>query len=472
MPDSLFDALRSQIAQAFGIQLDDDQVRGLYRVLREHLKGSARDPLAAMRHALDLGELERLIPELTVGESYFLRDPAQLDAIIDVAVRERMRARAGSRSLRVVSAGSAAGEELYSLAILIRDRLPALLEWSLRLEGVDLNPQFVSRAREGLYTAWALRRTPEDIRDRWFEERGTSWQLRPPICRMATFQQKNLMEEDAAFWAEGSIDVLLCRNVLIYFTPDAAAQIMDRFERALAPGGYLFLGPADTSARGRPGLELREAGGAFFFQKITPILKASSRRRPVRGPVRLERIQAQLPLAEENEPPQLAELLRLFREERFHEVLQRAHEQEGRAGEWPFGLVRAAAFSALGRHEEAQAESERLIAEDALNAEAHHLLALCSIQRGAVDEARRCAEAAVYLDPSFALPELQLGLLARRRGDPRRARKELTRAAELLEREQEERIVLFGGGFSRGALVDLCRGALAALDEKGAGVGR
>jgi chemotaxis protein methyltransferase CheR len=155
--------------------------------------------------------------------------------------------------------------------------------------------------------------------------------------------------------------------------------------------------------------------------------------------------------------------LDLLRRERFSEALalvQALPREHG--GDADVLLLQAALLIHGGRLEAAETACRELLVHDDLNAGAHYVLALCregaGDSRGAVEH----DQVAIYLDPAFAMPHLHLGLLARRTGDREAARRELTQALMLLQREEASRLLLFGGGFSREALVALCRSELAA----------
>jgi chemotaxis protein methyltransferase CheR len=156
--------------------------------------------------------------------------------------------------------------------------------------------------------------------------------------------------------------------------------------------------------------------------------------------------------------------LELLRNERFGEALHALQQL------WPSGstdpaalLLRAALLTHHGQLQEAEKSCHELLALDDLNAGAHYLLALCLERRGQSNSAVEHDLTAIYLDAGFAMPHLHLGLMARRSGDAAAARHELGQALLLLEREDASRLLLFGGGFGRGALLALCRSELANL---------
>jgi len=243
------ESFQATIARRLGLRFDDGKLTFLAEVLSRRAQErrlSALGYLTALEQEADgsseIGELAR---ELTVGETYFFRHADQFRAFTEVALPERLSARAASRLLRLLSAGCASGEEAYSLAILLRERgVDAGFE--IAIQGVDLNPGALERARNALYSAWSLRETNDELRARWFEREGRDYRLVQAIRDAVRFDQHNLTSSNPSLLVPRSFDVVFCRNVLMYFTPEHAVRAVAQLAQALAPGGFLFLGHAET----------------------------------------------------------------------------------------------------------------------------------------------------------------------------------------------------------------------------------
>lgn len=214
-------------------------------------------------------ELERLTPHLTNNESYFFRERGQLDVLREEgleATRRRLE-RLGRRELRVLSAGCAAGEEPYTLAMIVRESGLFRPPWKVSVTGVDLDPMALKRAERALYTENAFRRLEPEVRERWFtpvEEGG--WELSGEIRSMVSFRRANLSDPG---WAAAlpPQDVVFCRNVLIYFDEEGLTRAVEGLYRALAPGGYLFLGHAESLSRVATPLVAERRPGAIFYRR-------------------------------------------------------------------------------------------------------------------------------------------------------------------------------------------------------------
>jgi chemotaxis protein methyltransferase CheR len=193
---------------------------------------------------------EAILAQLTIGETYFFRNGAQFDALREHILPELLERRGALRTLRLWSAGCATGEEPYSLAILLSELLPNDHTWNASILATDINPVFLARAREALYGNWSFRETPDELRERYWAEEQGRWRLRPEIRRMVSFARLNLVEPCFPAITNGTsaMDIIVCRNVTIYFDEATTRQIAERYFSALTPGGWLIVGHAEPQA--------------------------------------------------------------------------------------------------------------------------------------------------------------------------------------------------------------------------------
>lgn len=488
---------RTLITQRMGLSFEDAKLGWLDEVLRRRVEAtrcSSEFYLARLESGVSSDEIRALAQELTVAETYFFRNIDQFHALREHATPERPCAQARGRGLRVLSAGCASGEEAYSIAMILHDLLLDPLR-ELKVRAVDVNPAVLEKARLARYTDWALRETPAIMRQRWFRPEGREWVLADAIRAAVVFEERNLNGDDPELWASGAYDVVFCRNVLMYFTPQRARAAVARIARSLAPGGILFLGHAETLRGLSQDFHLRHAQGSFYYQrkdgieaaavdpgeheagtrsKVSPTLEvavdtASSWVDAIAKTA--ERVRALTTRAstaphdaatDMPEASQLARVRELFREERYAQALALVQAlPPGSAHDPDLLLLHAVLLAHSGQFADGEDTCRRLLAIDELNAGAHYVLALC---REGIGDRRGAAEhdqCATYLDPAFAMPRLHLGLLARRAGDQPTVRRELVQALDLLEREDASRLLLFGGGFNRDALLALCRAELS-----------
>jgi chemotaxis protein methyltransferase CheR len=460
-----------------------------------------RDRIAAtlVREPRSLGRepsgevLRGLIEQLTVGETYFFREPAQIEALVQRSLPDLAQRVSAGRPLRILSAGCSSGEEAYSIAIALALHAPELGR-RCELLGIDVSATAVRRARSARYGAWALRATPPALRDRFFRKEGPDFVLDDAIRTRVRFEEKNLLEEDPAFFVESAFDVILCRNVLIYFSERATRKAVQRFTRLLPPGGYFFLGHSETLRGVSDDFDLIHEDNAFYYRRKSgtrtplPERPALSEREPAalsapppssfawadeiqRSSERITELwqargtsprKSPPPEAPPDTPSPLSRALLLIEAERFDDALITIAAAGGR-GTPEVELFRAVIYSGQGRQRDAERTCARLLAAGQCEPFAHYLLGLFRENERELLRAAWHYREATRLDSRFSLPRLRLGLVLRRSGDEAGALTELALALDLLEREGHDRIVLFGGGFRREVLVELCRAQIEAL---------
>jgi chemotaxis protein methyltransferase CheR len=200
----------------------------------------------------DSSECDQLIDAIAINVSSFFRDLIVFEIIAQTVLPEiiKNKRRTGSKEIRVWSAGCAAGEEPYSLAILIHEALEkADLKWNVHIFGTDIDKDSLSRAKKAVYPRESLHSTKLGILDNHFESINDGFKVKSNIRKMVLFSNDNLTSDKTFAPAEsvfGEFDILFCRNLLIYFNRELQNLVMDKFIRSLAPGGYLVLGDSET----------------------------------------------------------------------------------------------------------------------------------------------------------------------------------------------------------------------------------
>lgn len=197
-------------------------------------------------------EWKELIRLLTTGESYFFRDKGQFTLLRNQILPELIESKkkqinclTGEKpSLRLWSAGCSTGEEPYSLAILISEILSDWEDWHILILGTDINHQAIEKAKEGIYSSWSFRMVDTELQLQYFHQRQTEWEIDRKISRMVKFNDGNLVQDDYPNLHTDfhHLDLIICRNVFVYFEPKAISLVLKKFYHTLAPGGYLIAG--------------------------------------------------------------------------------------------------------------------------------------------------------------------------------------------------------------------------------------
>ena len=223
---------------------------------KEYLVDSRLKPIAEEHGFADIGALARgltLAPEavkaavtdaMTTNETFFFRDKTPFTLFEEIILPELVKARRVARRLRIWCAAASTGQEPYSLAMLLLKHKRALAGLKVDIVGTDLSVSAIARAKQGRYTQFEVQRgLPVDLLVKHFTQEGTHWLISDEIKRMVKFSLLNLLEPYSSI---GLVDVVYCRNVLIYFDGETKKQVLTSLRKAMRPDGYLVLGAADT----------------------------------------------------------------------------------------------------------------------------------------------------------------------------------------------------------------------------------
>ena len=429
-------------------------------------------------------EWEQLAVQLTNKESYFFRDKGQMALLQDRILPELFARNRERRMLRLWSAGCSTGEEAYSLAILIEALLPHYEDadeapWEIVVFGTDLDTQALRKARKGIYSAWSFRTMDAAQRQRWFQPaEGGGWRVGEKSRSLVTFRRCNLVADPFPTTTSGiyEMDLILCRNVFIYFAPTAVATVLGKFAKTLREGGYLITGHSemmglsvepltmrrypesvvyerDSSAPSSGGTSVgipARVGGEEARQSTTPIVRPVPLERRRELPTVLPHTGGQVSTRSAPTPAVLAESL-LAEAEACYSIgdNEGTIQRLGRLSE-PYGmrasLLLAHAQANLGHTEEAAVLCLQLSDRYPFAAEPYELSASLAQEKGRYEEAKLLLKQALYLAPGSPTPYLELAHLYDRDGDRERGRKMRATALELLTQMSAESTVGFFGG--------------------------
>lgn len=218
-----------------------------------------------LRRTRDTRLEDQVVEAMTTNETLWFRDKAPFDALRDQVIPAVIARNGPARQLSIWSAASSSGQELYSVTILLEEEFPQLEGWRVTLIGTDISKEMVDRARIGMYSGMEINRgLPASLLVRYFTQRGTSYQLEERLRRKATFLQMNLA---ASPWPVlPTFDVIFLRNVLIYFDIPTRQRILSQVCRRLVPGGYLFLGAAETISGLTDEFDIVKVGRSVFYR--------------------------------------------------------------------------------------------------------------------------------------------------------------------------------------------------------------
>jgi chemotaxis protein methyltransferase CheR len=244
-----FHALRDSIRERFGIYYDDTKQFLLQSRLQTRLLKCRVPDFAGYHRYLSASpdrenEWSELASVLSNNETYFFREKAQLEVLVTDVLDEALK---NGGPLRVWSSACSTGEEPYTIAMMLTDT-HRIAQSSVHLRATDLSPRALERAKTGFYRELSFRATPPEMVQKYFRPFEGGFFINDEIKRMVDFSRLNLLDERGVA-AVGTFDAIFCRNVLIYFDKPTQKRVVEAFAHAMRPGGYLFLGHAESIMR-------------------------------------------------------------------------------------------------------------------------------------------------------------------------------------------------------------------------------
>jgi chemotaxis protein methyltransferase CheR len=272
MSDDEFRIIRDSIYSHCGIYFDDDSKYLLEKRLSRRLSALGLNNFREYYHFLKYDrnkdqEMMDIMDVLTTNETYFFRESFQLAAFTDEIIPELIQVKSvrGNRTLRIWSAGCSTGEEPYTIAMLLRD-MPALRGWKIEIIGTDISQRVLQHARRGVYTKSSFRATGEGYIRRFFYEYDGGLKVTDDIREMVTISHLNLFDKTRMMML-GKMDLIFCRNVIIYFDLAAKKKIVEEFHHSLNDGGFLLLGHSESLMNVTTLFTLRHFKNDMIYQK-------------------------------------------------------------------------------------------------------------------------------------------------------------------------------------------------------------
>jgi len=433
--------LRVVLTAAAGLVFEESRRESLAYCVSERLRATGCGDLRAYLELVEQpgsAELPPLIDEVTIQETHFFRNPPQVRALRQHVLPELLRAAEGrGRRVRIWSAGCSTGDEPYSIAMALRELLPSTAGWDVKVIGTDISQGALVAARAATYGPRALQLATPEQRERFFLPTADGrHQVRPEVRELVELRHHNLVRDQPP---DDQLDLVLCRNVTIYFSRETTRALMGRLHGALRDGGYLLLGHSETLWQVSTQFRLVALGSgdsvAFVYRRLDD---GAGDRREVLPDRRTEQ---ELPVPDPDR--------------RTSARRQPATAEESGLGlPVPGQAVRDALDD--GRYADAARLARRAADVEPLRAELHYLLGLALVDLGQDAQALPALRRAVYLDPDAGLAHFLLAGALSRSGDTAAAAREYGAAARTLGRDPGEASAPELGGRSARELAALC----------------
>ena len=257
------DAVCGLVNDLCGVYLDESKAYLIEARLSELVKRSGCESYAEFarkaRQDTDSTVRTKIVDAITTNETLFFRDISPFDALLNKVIPETIDSKTVTpfaKRLRFWSAACSTGQEPYSIAMLLSEMLPDVHDWDINILGTDISDDATARASRGWYASHEIERGLSPARlHRFFQSENNGWKVKDSLRALCSFERRNLLDPDSA---RGKSDVIFCRNVAIYFTPEARKDLFLRLATALTPEGWLFVGSQES---------LRDLGPQFTPQQ-------------------------------------------------------------------------------------------------------------------------------------------------------------------------------------------------------------
>lgn len=454
------DFLSKKIGLHFGLKRRSDLAKGLYERLSANKRWKDLDGYYNFLRYSDgnKDELKKLISLLTVGETYFFRDKSHFKILDNYILPEIIKKKSKTKNLRIWSAGCSTGEEPYSIAILLRKLLTDIKEWNIFILATDVNEEALSLAREGIYRSWSFRDTDNRYKKEYFTEVKDGYKISEEIKGMVNFKYLNLIENVYPSLINNivDLDLIVCRNVTIYFEPKATKQIVNKFFNSLVSGGYLLVGHVEhyesvydkfkrivlkdliiyrkKESSKNESREIKE-GLKFKVREEQDDIKMLKRAIPFR---KKERRQS----AASPETNKFNRGFSYFRDNKFEEAKEQFKEilkidPNNVRARYIIGQI----LANQGDIDNAQKWCEEILIIDPLSLEAHFLLSILYRQKGLVEKAIKSLKKVLYIDCNFVLGYFQLANYYREMEKNKLAIKYFNNAKEILLKKSPNDVI-------------------------------
>lgn len=481
------DALGQLLARELGLTYAQTKRDDLWRTLKEMALSRKEEPkdllLSLLSKPMEKEDRERLIPPMTVNETYFFREIKSLEAFQDAIIQEKMKSSRGRDSfLRMWSAGCSSGEEPYSLAILLHQNQTSRY-FDYNILATDVNPLALERAKEGVYREWSFRTLDPDIREEYFEKNSEKlYTIKPKMKERVSFSYLNLAQDSYPSLLNGiyDLDVIFCRNVLIYFKPSVIERVIHGFYRSLKEGGWLIVSPVEVSLlHSSPFTPITLSETTIFtkkrrdLQNPTIFSSVEDEKRISYNKRKEDREELLLKVVPQQEIKDLFIEAQLAYEKKeykralhllykYFEVHGYGKDEEDEENS-PLLLI-AHILAHSGQLKEALLYCERALPYHRESSSLFFLKGTIYQELGKRDSAIKALKRSLYLDPSSAPVYYILGTLAIEEGDNREARRYFHNAKALLSSLPKESIIEELDGMTAGRLLETIPPLLKEVD--------
>lgn len=503
MSDKLLEEIRAHILLKLGLSFSNNQEKELYTKLNSAAKAfDFNDTDIFIRwlltQPLKLEQAQKLATFLTIGETYFLREKKALDYLeydyLPKLISERKKTK---KQIKIWSAGCASGEEPYTVAIMLKRLIPNIKDWNITILASDINSTFLKKAKRGRYTKWSFRNSPEDFKLNNFKIIDDKYfQLKDEIKEMVSFSNINLASDSFPSSKNNinSFDIILCRNVLIYFSREGIISIINKFYNSIKENGVLLLSPVESSNL------ISSKFSPIIFKGFTIYKKTNEKNQNVENilssqidfkekpllnkysktplisktnPLNNDKLNINtknktkiskriIPKESLSDSSNYEKALSLYKKGLFEESEKLIHAtpERNKLNNYNKVMLLARINANKGKLEESEKLCLKAINIDKVNENAHYLYATILNEQGKNSEAITALNKVLYLRPDFALAHFLHGNISLSNNNKTASKKHFENALKCLKKQKSEEQLVESDGITAERLTAIIKSIL------------
>jgi len=425
-------------------------------------------------------QIEILASYLSIGETYFFRAEHDFHALENHILPELIHARKDKeKCLRIWSAGSASGEEPYSLAILVHKLIPDIKDWNITILATDINTRSLAKAEKGIYSNWSFRNSPEWLKKIYFTLLPDGgYQISQKIKDMVTFSYLNLARDayPSLLNNTNGMDIIFCRNVLMYFTPELAQKVINNLHGSLIEKGWLVIPPIETTPDFSFKFDRVNFSDAILYQKgrgkdqqkfmkeklplsaLAPFIPVNTtvKKPPEKDFIKYPKLQIRTAQKSEISPDFYQQALELYKDHQYSEAIKIILEFPLKKQKNPKVIILLArAYANQGKLSPALECIDQGIKENKINPQLYYLRSTILQELNLNEDSIQSLKKTIYLDPEFIPAYFTLGCIFHRHNKEPESHQYFKNALRLLDNLDKEKIILESEGMTAGRLKEI-----------------
>lgn len=438
LQEETFKELQSFLVEEAGLYFAKDRSRLLEEKLSERIKACNRKNFEEYFHYIKFHpegrlELKSLLDLITIGETYFFRNEAQFNVLKDYVLPELIK---NGKDINIWCAGCSTAEEPYSIAMILKEFLPCFEEYNISILATDINRQSLKKAKEGVYGERAVHATPLNYIEKYFHKEGSKYFLNDEIKKMINFEYHNLARDPFTLRGMQEVDIIFCRNVVIYFDLETIKRIVSQFTECLKGGSFYFIGHAETLWGISDVFMPIEFPHTFIYQKL-------------KEPAKKVILPPHIPI------PKVEEIIEV------KPIIKEEKKKEEPALDAL--MIEGTQLANEGKYEDAIKVLEKIVEKDNLWTRAYYLLGILYEKLGKYERAIEEFRRVLYIEDKLPIGYFYLGNLYKFLGEKGEAKKEYLNCIKVLKNKEEDSPIEYGEGLTSGILYQAANRALESL---------